>query len=126
VTGPRYTSDPDAPWCRDCAGTGIRFDAPLWARVMLRQPFTIEAWISPVSGRHRERYIPGVYADTRGGKIDGEHNSFIRWVHRVERWEASAAEVPDWVHAVMENRGALLCMGCHGTGRFRYTARAVA
>lgn len=106
------TSDPDAPWCRGCGGTGVHYRSPAWVRAVLRGAFQIEPWISPVTGRHRGRLIPGVSAP--------EGKSFIEWVHRVERVESTGAPLPAWVEAIMENPGRYICMTCHGTGRRRY------
>lgn len=114
-----FTSDPEAPWCRACAGTGIAYDAPAWAIVLLREPVSIDEWIDSVTGRHRSRYARAVDPHAHGGGRE-EHWPFIRWLHKLEHLESIGAVLPDWTLALMERAGELLCMGCHGTGRFWY------
>lgn len=51
--------------CRGCAGTGLRYDMPGVALQVAQTAIQVGAWADPVSGRHREREIPGVGSDSR-------------------------------------------------------------
>lgn len=111
-----YTSDPEAPWCRACAGTGIAYDAPAWAVVLLRETTSIE--ITRSDGGTQLRTIRGVSAGPYSPRSP-EHWPFIHWIHALES-KATGAKMPDWTQEILDSAGQLLCMGCHGTGRFWY------